>query len=80
MAWEIVIAAALALIGSLAGSILANRRSTSLIAYRLERVEQEVSRYNDLLDRVHCVEKRVSVVERDVSAAHARIKSLEEKR
>lgn len=36
---EAIIVAALGLVGTLVGSYLANRKSTALIAYRLEQLE-----------------------------------------
>ena len=39
---EAIIVAALGLVGTLVGSYLANRKSTALIAYRLEQLEQKV--------------------------------------
>ena len=39
---EAIIVAALGLAGTLIGSYLANRKSTALIAYRLEQLEKKV--------------------------------------
>lgn len=80
MAWEVVIAAALALVGSLVGSVLANRRSTGLIAYRIEQLEKEVAEHNSMIDRMYCAESKIAVIERDVKANHARLKNLEERK
>ena len=46
---ETVIVAALSLAGTLAGAYLANRRSSALIAYRLEQLEQKVNKHNNLV-------------------------------
>ena len=49
---ESIIAAALALVGTLAGSYFANRRSSVLIAYRLEALEKKVEAHNNLVERM----------------------------
>ena len=50
---EAIIVALLGLVGTLAGSYLANRKSTALIAYRLEQLEQKVSKHNNLVERTY---------------------------
>lgn len=50
---EAIIVALLGLAGTLAGSYLANRKSTALIAYRLEQLEQKVSKHNNLVERTY---------------------------
>ena len=55
---EAIIVAALGLVGTLVGSYLANRKSTALIAYRLEQLEQKVSKHNKLVERTYALEER----------------------
>ena len=56
---EAIIVAALGLVGTLVGSYLANRKSTALIAYRLEQLEQKVSKHNNLVERTYALEESV---------------------
>ena len=45
----------LALMGTLAGTYFANRKSSALIAYRLEELEKKVQAHNNLVERMYQV-------------------------
>lgn len=60
---ETVIVAVLSLCGTLAGAYLANRKTTALIAYRLEQLEEKVNKHNNVIERTYALEERVSVDE-----------------
>ena len=60
---ETVIVAALSLVGTLVGAYLANRKSTALIAYRLEELEEKVNKHNNLVERTYKLEQRMEVIE-----------------
>ena len=72
-----IIAAVLALCGSLCGTYFANRKASALIAYRLEQLEQKVNRHNHVIERQYELEKRFAEHERDYAAACHRIRELE---
>ena len=74
---ESIIAAALALAGTLAGSYFANRRSSALIAYRLEALEKKVEAHNNLVERMYQVEERTELQEEKIKVANHRINDLE---
>ena len=74
---EAIIVAALGLVGTLAGSYLANRKSTALIAYRLEQLEQKVSKHNKLVERTYALEESVALMDERVRVANHRIADLE---
>ena len=74
---EAVIVAALGLVGTLAGSYLANRKSTALIAYRLEQLEQKVSKHNNLVERTYALEESVALMDERVKGVNHRIAHLE---
>lgn len=87
---EAVIAAAIALVGSLAGTYFANRKASALIAYRLEQLEKRVQAHNNLIDRMYRVEGRVDNLEQaledhdelsaeKIKVANHRIEDLEKK-
>ena len=63
---EAIIVAALGLVGTLVGSYLANRKSTALIAYRLEQLE-----------RTYALEESVALMDERVRVANHRIADLE---
>ena len=77
---ESIIVAALALIGTLAGTYFANRKGTALIAYRLEELERRVQAHNNLVDRMYQVEERTELQEEKIRAANRRIEGLEKVR
>ena len=74
---EAIIVAVLGLAGTLAGSYLANRKSTALIAYRLEQLEQKVSKHNNLVERTYKLEEHLAVVDESIKVANHRIADLE---
>lgn len=74
---EAVIVALLGLVGTLAGSYFANRKGTALIAYRLEQLEQKVSKHNNLVERTYALEEAVALAEERQKVANHRIDDLE---
>ena len=74
---EAIIVALLGLVGTLVGSYLANRKSTALIAYRLEQLEQKVSKHNNLVERTYALEESVALLEERQKVANHRIDDLE---
>ena len=77
--WAEIIIAVLALIGTLGGAYLANRKSSALIAYRLEQLEKKVDKNSTVIERIYALEKRAEVFEEKMTVANHRIKDLEEK-
>ena len=74
---EAIIVALLGLAGTLAGSYLANRKITALIVYRLEQLEQKVSKHNNLVERTYALEEAVALAEERQKVANHRIDDLE---
>ena len=74
---EAIIVAVLGLVGTLAGSYLANRKSTALIVYRLEQLEQKGSKHNKLVERTYALEEAVALAEERQKVANHRIDDLE---
>ena len=74
---EAIIVALLGLAGTLAGSYLANRKSTALIVYRLEQLEQKVAKHNGLVERTYHLEESAAVFEEKLKVANHRIDDLE---
>ena len=77
MEWETIIVAALALVGTLAGTYFANRKSAALIAYRLEELERKVQAHNNLVERTYKLEERTELQEEKIKVANHRIEDLE---
>ena len=72
-----IIVAGLSLVGTLIGSFLAQRKSTALIAYRLEQLEKKVQAHNNLVKRTYHLEERMEVHEERIKVANHRIDDLE---
>lgn len=74
---ETVIVALLSLAGTLAGAYLANKKSTALIAYRLEQLEDKVNKHNQVIERTYRLEEQEALLEERVKVANHRIDDLE---
>lgn len=63
---ETIIVAVLSLVGTLAGAYFANRKSTAVIVYRLDSLEEKVNKHNHVIERTYELEKRISVDEEKI--------------
>ena len=77
--WSDIVVAALALLGTLGGAFLSHRRSTALIAYRLEQLEKKVELHNHIMERTYRLEEQEAVLEERMKVANHRIDDLEKK-
>jgi hypothetical protein len=75
-----IIIAVLSLAGTLAGSFFAQRKSSALIAYRLEALEKKVQAHNNLVERMYKVEERTEIQEEEIKVANHRIEDLEKEK
>ena len=76
---ETIMVAVLALIGTLAGSYFSNRKTTALIAYRLEQLENKVNKHNSVIERTYKLEKQESVIEEQIKVINHRLEDIESK-
>lgn len=74
---EGIIVGILSLIGTLAGTYFANRKSSALIAYRLELLEKKVDKHNSFVERTFKLEEQTAVIEEKIKVANHRIEDLE---
>ena len=74
-----IIVACLSLLGTLAGAYFANRKSSALIAYRLEQLEKKVNRHNSVIERTYRLEEQEQLLEERIKVANHRIEDLEHK-
>ena len=51
---------------SLAGVYIANRKSSALIAYRLEQLERKVDKHNQVVERTYVLEGKMTEVQHDI--------------
>lgn len=75
---EIAIAV-ISMLGTASGAYFANKKSTALVAYRLEQLEKKQDVHNGVIDRVYQLEKHVALNTEDIKVANHRIDDLEEK-
>ena len=72
-----IITGGLSLVGTLSGSFLAQRKSTALIAYRIEKLEEKVSKHNNLVERTYKLEEKCTLQDEKIKVANNRIEDLE---
>ena len=66
---ETLLIALLSLIGTLGGSWMGVRQSNKLVNYRIDRLEEKVTKHNNLVERM-------TIVEQSTKSAHRRIDEL----
>lgn len=74
---DTIIVALLSLVGTMAGAYFANRKSSALIAYRLEQLEDKVNKHNQVVERTYQLEEQEALLEEKVKVANHRIEDLE---
>lgn len=72
-----IIIALLAFAGTAVGAFAANRKSSALIAYRIEQLEKKVDLHNSVISRTYDLEARADVLEEKMKVANNRLKNLE---
>ena len=75
---DVIIVGILSLFGTLCGAYFANRKSSALIAYRLEELEKKVDKHNTVIERTYELEKQMVRVDEKLDVANHRIKDLEQ--
>lgn len=74
---ETIITALITGVFALLGAYLSNRKSSALIAWRLEQLEDKVNRHNNLVERTYRLEERTELQEEKIRVANHRIQDLE---
>ena len=74
---ETILVALMSLAGTLSGAYFANRKSSALIAYRLEQLEGKVDKHNQVIERTYALEESVALMDERVKVANHRIADLE---
>ena len=64
---ERIIVALIGVLGTFAGSFFTNRKSMTLIMYRLEQLEEKVNKHNNLIDRMYKAETNIEVIQEEVN-------------
>ena len=74
---ETVIVAIISLGGTLFGTLGGIVASGKLTGYRIDRLEEQVKKHNNLVERMYKLEERTTVAEEQIKAAEQRIDKLE---
>lgn len=74
---ETVIVAIISLVGTLFGTLGGIVASGKLTGYRIDRLEEQVKKHNNVIERMYKLEERTAVVEEQVKVANHRIDDLE---
>lgn len=61
-----IIVGILSLIGTLVGTLSGIFINNKLTIYRIDKLEEKVSKHNNLIDRMYKVESRVTLLEEEV--------------
>lgn len=77
MDWSNVIVGALALVGTLVGSLAGIRASNKVVDLRLKSLEAKVDKHNHLVERMALVEQNQAVHEERIRVANHRLDDLE---
>lgn len=68
-----IVVALISFAGTGLGVYFSNRRSSALFAYRLEKLEEEVRKHNEVKDRTANLEKDVAVIKEDIKKLEERL-------
>ena len=63
MNWETIVVAVITAGFAFLGVYSSNRKQTTLMAYRLEKLEGKVDKHNQLVERMYKVEGRVEALD-----------------
>ena len=75
---EAVIVALLGFAGTLTGAYLANKRTSAVIAYRLEALEKKVDRHNSVVERTYKLETDTATAWKRHDELAERVERLED--
>lgn len=76
---EGILIAVLSLLGTLGGSYFANKKSSALIAYRLQELEKKVDKHNSVIERTYALEEEQLLLGEKIKVANHRIDDLEKR-
>ena len=76
---DTIIVALLSLVGTMAGVYFSNRKTSALIAYRLEQLEEKVNKHNQVVERTYRLEDNDKLMEEKIKVANHRSEDLERK-
>jgi len=70
-----IIVAILSFVGTLSGSYYSSKKSYDLIEYRLQQLEEQVQKHNNLIDRTYKLEEQAAVHTEQINDINKRLKA-----
>ena len=64
--WGTFLAALIPSLATLFGVIIANRKQTALVVYRIEQLEKKQDKHNEVIERTYKLEQKVDDLEKRV--------------
>lgn len=74
-----ILVAIIGLGGSAIGSLIGIMANSKLMNYRIQQLEEKVSKHNNLVERTYKLEERMEVADEKLRVANHRINGLEKK-
>lgn len=75
--WSEIIVGVLAFFGTLAGAYFSNNKTTALITYRIQALEEKQNKHNNVIERTYHLEEEQAVMKEQIRVANHRIDDLE---
>ena len=79
MDWSSIVVAVITALGSFMAVYFSSRKSSALIAYRIDQLEKKVDRHNSVIERTYQLEESQAVMKEQIRVANHRIEDLEKK-
>lgn len=77
--WGEIIVGAIALIGTLGSAVIANRKTSALFDYRLEKLEHYTEKHDELVERTIQLEKDSALLEQQMKYTKHKIEDMDKR-
>ena len=74
---EAIVVAVLSFVGTAIGSVVSILTANRLTNYKIESLEEQVKKHNNLLERMFLVEQKTAILDEQIKVANHRIADLE---
>lgn len=74
---DTIMVAIISLVGTLAGTFGGIMTSNKLTSYRIERLEEQIKKYNNLIERTFKLEESTALQEQSIQNLNHRVDKLE---
>lgn len=79
MDWTTIIAAAITAAGAFFGVYYSNRKSASLLEYRMQQLENKVAAHNKVVERTFRLEESTALQDAEIKRINRRLEIVEER-